>query len=50
MLRRRSPPIEKILKDVEESVKKKHEKWKEDRREGHTNRDEELELLNGFSW
>ncbi|CAN0429790.1 unnamed protein product, partial [Ascophyllum nodosum] len=47
-LRRRSPPIGKTLKDVEESVNQKHQKWKEDRRKGHTNRDEELELLSGI--
>ena len=42
------PSFEEILKDVEESVKKKHQKWKENRREGFRNRDEELQLMSGI--
>ena len=40
--------FEKTLQDVEESVNQKHKEWKRDRRKGHTNRDEELELVSGI--
>ena len=45
---RQSPSMEKILKDVEESVNIRHQEWKEGRREGFTNMDEKLELLSGI--
>ena len=47
-LHKRPPSIGKTLQDVEESVNQKHKEWKQDRREGHTNRDEELELVSGI--
>ena len=47
-MRKWSPPIEVVLEHVEVSVNQKHEQWKKDRREGFTNRDEELELLSGI--
>ena len=47
-VRRQSPSMEKILKDVEESVNIKHQEWKDGRREGFTNMDEKLELLSGI--